>query len=171
MRRVLASTGIATVAAFANAAAAPAAPKTANAAGKRVEPQLTAVVAPNVIPMPTKESKRGSTSLYPFDSLTAVGMSFGVKNKTAAQLSSIVSNANRKAMVNKTDAAGNVVYKTTPLKDANGNVVGQAPTTEPEKIAGKHFFAVDVADLDAARQKALKGTPLEGSMALIFRDK
>lgn len=131
----------------------------------RVEPVFTAVT--NAIAMPERKSKRGSVSIYPFASLTAKGMSFGVKNKTAASLSSVVSNANRKAVVTRKDAAGNTVFKTTDIKDANGAVVGQTPTTEPETDVTAKYFAVDV---DAAMAKTLKGTPAEGSTALVFRE-
>lgn len=136
--------------------------KPAGGAGSkpRVEPVLTAVTT--AVPMPTRESKRGSKSSYPFDSLTAVGASFGVKNKTAKQMASIVSNANRKAPQEpKRDAAGNIVYKTAEMKDANGTVIGRAPTQEPETVATRHYFAVDV---DA------KDDP-DGASVRVFRDK
>lgn len=131
----------------------------------RVAPEITAAITG--IAMPTRTSNRGSVSIYPFASLTTVGMSFGVKNKDAKSLSSVVSNANRKAVVARKDAAGNPIFKTTPVKDAAGTVVGQAPTTEKETDVTAHYFAVDV---DADMAKALKGTPAEGSKALIFRD-
>lgn len=132
----------------------------------RVEPLFTPVS--DAIAMPVRVSKRGSASIYPFASLTAVGMSFGVKNKDAKSLSSVISNANRKAVIDRKDAAGNIVYKTTEIKDANGTVVGRTPTTEPETDVTAHYFAVDV---DAAMAKTLKGTPAEGSKAVVFRDK
>lgn len=130
----------------------------------RTEPILT--VAVTGIAMPERSRARGSKSLYPFDDLTEVGMSFGVKNRTAKQLSSILSNANRKAMVNKVDADGNVVFKTKELKGADGST-SQVPTAEPEKVTGKHFYAVDVTG-DFA--KAIKGTAHDGCKAVVFRD-
>lgn len=133
----------------------------------RVEPVLTG--ATDAIPMPTRKVARGSKTLYPFDSLTAVGMSFGVKNRTAKQLSSVLSNANRKAMVNKVDEAGNTVFKTKELKAADGSIT-LAPTTELEKVAGAHYFAVDVIN-GKIGDTAIKGTALEGSTAVVFRDK
>jgi hypothetical protein len=132
-------------------------------AAKRVEPQLTAVAA---VKMPERINKRGSISLYPFDGLANVGQAFGVKNKTAAQLSSIVSNANRKALTAKKDADGNTIFKTKEITAADGSK-SVVPTTEPEMVATKHFFAHDV---DAEYAKTLKGTPLEGSSVVIFRD-
>lgn len=132
----------------------------------RVEPALTGVTA--AIAMPTRNKARGSKTLYPFDSLTAVGMSFGVKNRTAKQLSSVLSNANRKAMVPKIDAEGNSVFKTQKLTDAAGGV-SLVPTTEVEKVAGAHYFAVDVVG-GKVGDAAIKGTDLEGSIAVVFRD-
>lgn len=133
----------------------------------RVEAQLTAVFSG--LTMPTRSSKRGSTSIFPFDTLANVGDAFGVKNRDAKSMSSVISNANRKNMVNKTDANGNVVYKTTELKDANGTVIGHQPTTEPEKVAGKRFAAFDVKG-NKELTAAIKGTPLEGSSVLVFRE-
>ncbi len=133
----------------------------------RVEPVLTSVVSG--IAMPKRTSKRGSVSIFPFDTLANVGDAFGIKNRDAKSLSSVISNANKKAMVNKVDAAGNTVFKTVEMKDANGVVVGTTVTTEPEKVAGKRFAAFDVArGSDLA--KAIKGTELEGSTVLVFRE-
>jgi len=143
------------------AAAAPATPKA------RVEPQLTAAVTG--ITMPTVANKRGSTSIFPFDTLTEVGMCFGIKNRDAKSLSSIISNANRKAMVNKTDEAGNTVYKTTEMKDANGTVVGRTPTTEPEKVPGKRFAAFDVKGNKELTAAVKANEALAGSTVLVFR--
>ena len=153
---ILAAATIARPIAFASAATTAPAPK--------VEPVFAAGLAK--IAMPVRASRRGSESKYPFATLE-VGEAFGLKNKTAKNMTSVVSNANRKFQVNKTDDAGNVVYKTNEIKDAQGNVT-HIPTSEPVKVAGKHFFAYDV---DAATAKTLKGTPLEGSTVLIFRDK
>jgi hypothetical protein len=106
----------------------------------RVEPVLTGIST--TVPMPERKSKRGSVSLYRFDDLTAVGASFGVKNKTAAQLSTIVSNANRKAVQPKKNAKGNTIFKTEELKGADGSIT-LVPTKEPETEATKRFFVVD----------------------------
>lgn len=80
-------------------AAAPAATKTV--AGKvRIAPELTAIRTD--IQMPAKK-RGGMTGHYDFDSLSAVGASFGIKNKTAAQISSIVSKENRRHMTESVD--------------------------------------------------------------------
>lgn len=121
------------------ASTTPAAAKAAQAA--RVAPVLTAVST--TVPMPERNSNRGSKTSYPFSALTAAGMSFGVKNKTAANLASIVSNQNRKPGPIKRDASGNVIFKTKPMTDASGAVIGNTPTTEPEHMDGPKYFAVD----------------------------
>lgn len=128
-------------------------------AGSRVAPELTAISTAVPMPEPTT-SRRGSKSPYPFDALTAVGMSFGIKNKTAKNMGSIISNQNRKAMVEKKDAEGNTVFKTNEMKDAEGNVT-HVPTSEPEMVATKHFFAVDCDP---------KNDP-DGASVRVFRDK
>ena len=70
-------------------------------AGKvRVAPELTAVSTS--VPMPQKR-RGGMSSHYNFDSLTTVGASFGIKNKSASQISSIVSKENRRHMSETVD--------------------------------------------------------------------
>lgn len=140
----------------------------AKPATKRVEPILTGAVSG--IAMPQRENKRGSASIFPFDTLTEVGQCFGIKNRDAKSLSSIISNANRKAMVNKTDDAGNVVYKTVEMKDANGTVVGRSPTTEPEKVAGKRYAAFDVKGNKELTAAVKTNETLNGSTVLVFRE-
>lgn len=158
MRKIaLATLASASAPAFANPS--PTAP------AKRVEPVLTEAVAG--IAMPTKTSKRGSVSLYPFASLE-IGQCFGVKNKTAAQLSSIVSNANRKAMEQAKDEAGNLLFETKTISGADGSTTEVPDASKPKMVATKHFFAHDV---DAEYAKTIKGTKLEGSTVLVFRDK
>lgn len=71
-------------------------PAAVTVAGKvRVAPELTAVST--AIPIPQKK-RGGMSSHYDFESLTAVGASFGIKNKSAVQISSIVSKENRRHM-------------------------------------------------------------------------
>lgn len=70
-----------------------------------------------------------------------VGHAFGVKNKDKRGMSSVLSNQNRK-------------HKG---KDEAGNAVST-----------KHYTAVDV---DADLRAKIKGTALEGSTVLVFRDK
>lgn len=115
------------------------------------------------VPMPeVVKNKRGSKSQFPFADLTTVGASFGVIGRTAKSLSSIVSAQNRKAdnMVPKKDDAGNVVFKTQNVKDANGNMT-TIPTSEPVMIQDRDFFAVDV---DATKDP-------EGASVRVFRRK
>lgn len=107
----------------------------ANAEGKRKPPEITAVSS--TIAMPERTNKRGSTSLYPFDALTAAGMSFGVKGKTAKQMSTIVSNANKKRRTVRKDATtGQPVPKIDPATQ-------QPIAGEFEYDVSAHFFAVD----------------------------
>lgn len=132
----------------------------------KIAPVMTGVAA---IPVPhVKPASRGSKSPYPFDTLE-IGHAFGVKNKTAKQLSSIVSNQNRKDANHRPvkDQNGNVVYKTTEMKAGDGTVT-KVPTNEPEMEQIKAFQAFDV---DAELKKQIKGTPLEGSTVLVFRTK
>jgi hypothetical protein len=96
------------------------------------------------IPMPEKKGgKRGSKSTFPFD-LLPVGGSFGLIGRDAKSMSSIVSSQNRKKenQANKVDAEGNTVFKTKPMKTADGTEI-QVPTAEPVTYAVKEFFAVD----------------------------
>lgn len=149
------------------AAATAIAPVFANAPKKENEAAVVTGVVTGLT-MPKVESKRGIASVYPFDKLE-VGACFGVKNKTAKQLSAVISNAHRRFRVNKTDGEGNVVYKMQEIKDAQGNVTGRVPTQEPEQVPGRHFFAVDVTKEIAEQIK--DNADLKGSTALVWRDK
>lgn len=125
---------------------------TATKSGKyaeRVAPVIIGVSS--AVPMPTRATSRGSKSAYDFSALTAVGMSIAVGNKTAAQLSSVISNANKKAVKEGPQPT------TTDMKDANGNVVG----TVPGEPVVPHYFAVDT---DPA-------TDPDKATARIFRNK
>jgi hypothetical protein len=101
----------------------------------RVAPVITPISA--ALTMPERASNRGSKTIYPFEQLQ-VGQSFGVKNKKAENMTSIISNQNRKTYPVK-DASGAIVMK--PIKDAAGAVIGQS--ADPETFS-KRFFAVDV---------------------------
>jgi hypothetical protein len=164
---LLTSSAALAVRAFANAPKTTEAPAAAGAASKRTEPQLTAVFK-LAVPAGKTTSNRGSKSPYPFDTIE-VGEAFGVKNKTAKQLSSIVSNQNRKDANHRPvkDAAGNIVYKTNDITAPDGSVT-KVPTKEPETEQIKAFVAYDV---DADLKAQIKGTPLEGSSVLVFRTK
>lgn len=119
-------------------------PDAKNATKPRVEPEITAVAAPGAIPMPERKNNRGSKTNYPFDQLTAKGMSFGVKNKTAKGLASIVSNQNKKNKVQATDENGNKIFEMKELKADDGTVTKVPDTDNPKMVVEKHFFAVDV---------------------------
>jgi hypothetical protein len=114
------------------------------AGAERVAPIIAGVTAD--VPMP--ETKRRGNSSYPFDQLTAAGMSFHVANKTAKQMASIVSAKNRKSVEVVKDANGNPIMKAVPVKDANGAVVGSTPGTDPETRKVAEYFAVDVTETD-----------------------
>lgn len=109
----------------------------------RVAPVLTSVST--AVPMPENLGKRGrgGNSLYPFESLETVGASFGIKNKTAKNMASVISGANKRFMVNKVDADGKTVFQTKEVKSADGTVT-HVPTLEPEKVPGRVFVAADV---------------------------
>lgn len=119
------------------------------------------------LPQPERASKRGSTSQFPFASLVSVGMAFGVKDRDAKSLSQIISNQNRKNMTDKRDDAGNVIYKTAETTAPDGTKMAIA-TQEAERVPSKRFYAVDVTAEYA--EANLKGTALEGSSVLVFRE-
>ena len=95
------------------------------------------------VTIPERKSKRGGIAKYPFDLLN-VGQSFGVIGKTAKSMSSAISAANKKAMVQATNPDGTPAFEMRELKDADGNLVSAVPTTKKIMVAGKKFFAIDV---------------------------
>lgn len=123
----------------------------------RVAPDLTGISSD--VEMPKKVSNRGSKSLYPFEKLE-VGQSFGVKNKTASGMASIISNQNRKNREEKVDEAGNTVFETKELKGQDGTVTN-VPTDKVVMIVNKHFFANDCDPK----------TDPDGASVRVFRDK
>jgi len=128
----------ATAAVSATATPAKAAPA-ATATKTRIAPELTEISS--AVEMPKKTSNRGSKSLYPFGKLE-VGQSFGVTNKTAAGMASIISNQNRKNREEKVDENGNAVFETKELKGQDGAIT-TVPTDKPVITVNKHFFASD----------------------------
>lgn len=109
-------------------------------AKSRIAPILTGIS--NAVPIPVVKNNRGSKGAYSFDALE-IGQSFGVQNRNAKQMASIVSNANKRFLVNKTDETGAVVFKTTKATDGNGGLVN-VPTNEPEKVASRRFIVLNV---------------------------
>lgn len=130
------------------------APQTAAAsAAPRVTPIISAVA--DGIPMPAKKvTERGSKNIYPFDQLTAVGMSFGVENKTARQMAGLIGAANKRSFGDKIGEDGKPVYVMKNLTDADGNPV-QVATNEIVQVALKKFAVADVnPETDPAKCKA-----------------
>ena len=123
----------------------------------RVAPDITDIT--DAVEMPKKASNRGSKSLYPFDQLE-INQSFGVKNKTAAGIASIVSNQNRKHCEEKVDENGDTVFETKEVKGVDGTVT-EVSTGKPVIIVNKHFFAIDCNP---------KTDPHDASVR-VFRDK
>jgi hypothetical protein len=157
--RVL-SAALATTAlvAFANAAAE--APKGGAKGGKSNLPAPEITTVSSAVTMPVKVSNRGSATAYPFAALTTVGMSFGIKNRSRKNMTSIVSNANRKALVPANNADGSPKFKTKELTGGDGTKT-VVPTDEREMVASAHYVAVDV---DAK-------TDPDGASVRVFRDK
>lgn len=131
--------------------------------GPRVAPVTSAAVH---IDLPIIERRGGNRSSYPFDSLTAVGMAFGVKGKPAKNLSSVINNVNKKFLVQLRDENGIPQFETKSVGGADGSVMTVPDTEKPKMVAERKFRAVDVTPDIAAN---LKGTPLEGFETLIQR--
>lgn len=129
--------------------------------GPRVDPVLTGVLPAGAIAMPPKPNNRGSKSNYPFAELTAVGMSFGIVNKTPEQMAAIIANQNRKPGPQKKDTAGNPMFKMQDMLGADGKPNGtQVATNEPIYAEGPQFFVVapgedDPANIDPNTKKPL----------------
>ncbi len=163
MKRILASSMLSTAAlAFASApdagAAAPATPK-----ADKVAPVITGIAAISITR--PESGGRGSKSSYPFDDLE-IGQCFGVSNKDARQMSSIVSNQNRKNR-EPVKVDGVVQYETKDASDGNGGTISVPDTSKPKMSQTKRFFARDV---DGDLVKAIKDTPLKGSKCLVYRE-
>lgn len=105
------------------------------AAAPRVAPVLTAISA--AVAIPDRPARNGRT-VYPFDMLSK-GQSFGVANKTAKQLASIVSAANKRNRRPKRDTANNIIFK---MKKNDAGVL--VTTNEPETVFDKYFIVLDV---------------------------
>lgn len=111
----------------------------------RVEPELTKVTSE--VEMPIRTRGAGGKSKYPFADLTEKGMSFGVKNKTANDLASVVSAQNRKEenFERETDEQGNPAFEMQEIKGTDGKVT-KVPTEKPLMKCVRKFFASNVAD-------------------------
>lgn len=150
--------------AAAPAAAAPTAAKRPGApSGPRVAPVTSVAVK---IDLPIVDRRGGRGSAYPFETLTEVGMAFGVKDKPAKNLSSVINNANKKYQTQERDANGTPVFETKSVPQADGSTVTVPDTAKPKMVVERRFRAVDVTP-DIATN--LKGTPLEGFGTLVQR--
>lgn len=99
---------------------------------KRKLPKAPTITKPtNAVRMPLaheRVSMRGrGRKLYPFETLTTVGMSFGVKGRSLQQMRSVVSAHNRKysalAAKHKTQAPRYYVMAVDPLKDKDNATI------------------------------------------------
>ena len=131
--------------------------------GPRTAPVTSAAVK---IDLPIPERRGGNRSTYPFDSLTEVGMAFGVKGKPAKNLSSVIANVNRKYLAQVRDENNVPVFNTKSVPQADGTVLTVPDTEKPKMVATRKFRAVDVTPEIAS---GLKGTALEGFETLIQR--
>lgn len=141
-----AATLLSAIAFSAEGAAAGAATATKEKQKPRVAPEILGIDTD--VPMPEgARTARGTKSPYEFDKLE-VGHSIPIKNKTAKQISSIVSNQNRKDsnQQQKKNADGSLAFKNEKqdMKDANGNVVGSSMVQVPDMEPIKEFRVLDV---------------------------
>lgn len=138
--------------------------ETGAAKAPRVEP---VIVGLNLdIPMPIR-AKRGSEPKYPFDGLE-VGKCFGVKNKTAKDMGSVISAANRRYNKPVLNEQGQPTYAMKNAQSPEGVEMSVPDLTKPIKNAERHFFAVDATP---EQIKSWKGTENEGIKVLVYRDK
>ena len=94
--------------------------------------EVAVLTAPtSKVPMPERSSNRGQKSIYDFSVRTEVGMSFGVKNKTREQVSSVVSRENKR---NRIDAATHGKTHATRFE-----VFTVDPKTDPDKAMVRVF--------------------------------
>jgi hypothetical protein len=168
MKRInlLAAVSPAVMVAFANKGATPPAPEPAAAATAkdREAPVLSGVLS---IALPErKRTSTGSKTQYPFDSLTAVGQFFGVKNKEKRGMTSVVSSQNKKHKVQATDADGKPLFNMSVLTDAQGNKTEVPNANDPKMTFSKKF---EVREVTPEIAEAIKGTDAEGSKVLIVR--
>lgn len=125
-----------------------------------------ATTAAFAIDLPATESRRGNPTKYPFDTLTAVGMTFGVTGKNAKQLSSVISAANRRSVEQRKDENGQPLFQTKTVMGADGQPTAVPDTEKPLTVVKAKYRALDVTAEIAAK---LKGTPGEGATALVQR--
>lgn len=114
----------------------------------RTAPIISMVSA--AVPLPVANG-RGRAGLYPFDELTAVGMSFGLVNRTAKNMGSVVSAANRRALVQAKNEDGSLKFDRKEVKPASisetGELISAVFESVPVMVASKKFqvFETDPA--------------------------
>lgn len=119
------------------AAIAPVASVTTVAGKVRVTPELATVRTDIAIP---QRKRGGISSHYNFESLSEVGASFGIKNKTAAQINAIVSKENRRHVTETVDP-------TNPSKKVKSyskkySVFDVDPNTDPDNAKCRVFRTI-----------------------------
>lgn len=112
---------------------------------ENIVPVITDIVTDIPVPVISR-GNAGSRSPFPFDTLE-VSQSFGVTNKTAKQMSSIVSNQNRKTenFRHKTDEAGIPQFgASTPITDPTTGLITGSKPGEPIMEQVKIFVVAEV---------------------------
>ncbi len=95
---------------------------------KRIAPVIVGIS--DAVPMPIRTNSRGNKSAYNWDAIE-VGKSLAITNKTAKQLASVITNANKRYIAK--DAEGKpVVTKHFFTHDCN-------PATDPEGASVRIF--------------------------------
>ena len=112
-------------------------------------------------PLPARPARSGN-SKYPFETLTSIGMVFGVIGRQAKNLNSVIASANKKARVAKTNEQGQPLFETMP--GPAGTVV---PDTSKPLFEQTAKYAVREVTPEIAA--IIKGTALEGATALVER--
>lgn len=113
------------------------APVTTVAGKVRVAPELATVRTDIAIP---QRKRGGISSHYKFDSLSEVGASFGIKNKTAVQINAIVSRENRRHMTETTDPTN--PSKKVKTYSKKYNVFDVDPKTDPDGAKCRVFRTI-----------------------------
>jgi hypothetical protein len=145
-RLAIASSVIAMAAAGSAKGATPNTPPPAPAAAFEIE---TGIVMP-----PKRTGGRTGQTVYPFDMLPAptivdgkpINASFHVVGKTAKQMASTISSANKRNLVAAKNDDGTDKVKIIEIKDATGVKTGEK--REPIMVPGKTFVAFNVEASD-----------------------
>lgn len=126
---------------------------------KKEKPPVVLTAITTGIPVPTTRRRGSSTvSIFPFDALE-VGGSFGLIGRDARSMASVVSNANKRARIEKRDEHGKLVYKTvaTPKRDANGDVIMKMIEV-PNSMGGTVLVPTSEPEMDVTTEVVLEET-------------